>query len=148
MKGRFKLGLDIEKIDRIISRDMDANIIQAVGDKVTISQAYVIDFMINTDKEDIFQKDLEKKFDLKKAAISLMLNNMEKNDLIKRVPVSEDARLKKIVLTDKSIALADTITTAIDEIENTLVEDLTQEEIDNFYTVLDKMRNSLNKRKG
>ncbi len=80
---KYKLGLDIEKIDRIISRDMDANIMQAVGDKVTVSQAYVIDFMINTDKEDIFQKDLEKQFDLKRAAISLMLNNMEKNDLIK-----------------------------------------------------------------
>ena len=53
---KYKLGLDIEKIDRIISRDMDANIIHAVGDKVTVSQAYVIDFMINTDKEDIFQK--------------------------------------------------------------------------------------------
>lgn len=145
---KYKLGLDIEKIDRIISRDMDANIMQAVGDKVTVSQAYVIDFMINTDKEDIFQKDLEKQFDLKRAAISLMLNNMEKNDLIKRVPVSEDARLKKLVLTEKSIALADTITTAIDEIENTLLEDLTQEEIDNFYTVLNKMRNSLSKRKG
>ena len=145
---KYKLGLDIEKIDRIISRDMDANIMQAVGDKVTVSQAYVIYFMINTDKEDIFQKDLEKQFDLKRAAISLMLNNMEKNDLIKRVPVSEDARLKKLVLTEKSIALADTITTAIDEIEHTLVEDLTQEEIDNFYTVLNKMRNSLSKRKG
>ena len=145
---KYKLGLDIEKIDRIISRDMDANIIHAVGDKVTVSQAYVIDFMINTDKEDIFQKDLEKQFDLKRAAISLMLNNMEKNDLIKRVPVSEDARLKKLVLTEKSIALANTITTAIDEIEHTLLEDLTQEEIDNFYTVLNKMRNSLSKRKG
>ena len=145
---KYKLGLDIEKIDRIISRDMDANIMKAVGDKVTVSQAYVIDFMSNTDKEDIFQKDLEKQFDLKRAAISLMLNNMEKNDLIKRVPVSEDARLKKLVLTEKSIALADTITTAIDEIENTLLEDLTQEEIDNFYTVLNKMRNSLTKRKG
>ena len=145
---KYKLGLDIEKIDRIISRDMDANIMKAVGDKVTVSQAYVIDFMINTDKEDIFQKDLEKQFDLKRAAISLMLNNMEKNDLIKRVPVSEDARLKKLVLTEKSIALADTITTAIDEIENTLLEDLTQEEIDTFYTVLNKMRNSLSKRKG
>ena len=145
---KYKLGLDIEKIDRIISRDMDANIMQAVGDKVTVSQAYVIDFMINTDKEDIFQKDLEKQFDLKRAAISLMLNNMEKNDLIKRVPVSEDARLKKLVLTEKSIALANTITTAIDEIEHTLLEDLTQEEIDNFYTVLNKMRNSLSKRKG
>ena len=77
-----------------------------------------------------------------------MLNNMEKNDLIKRVPVSEDARLKKIVLTEKAIALSTKIIGAVDEIENTLVEDLTQEEIDNFYTVLNKMRNSLSKRKG
>ena len=73
---------------------------------------------------------------------------MEKNDLIKRVPVSEDARLKKIVLTEKAIALSTKIIGAVDEIENTLVEDLTQEEIDNFYTVLNKMRNSLSKRKG
>ena len=91
---------------------------------------------------------MEKEFDLKRAAISLMLNNMEKNDLIKRVPVSEDARLKKIVLTEKAIALSTKIIGAVDEIENTLVEDLTQEEIDNFYTVLNKMRNSLSKRKG
>lgn len=147
MNQKFKLGLDIEKIDRIISRDMDANIIKAIGNKVTLSQAYVIDFMINTDKDDIFQKDLEKQFDLKRAAISLMLNNMEKNDLIKRIPVSKDARLKKLVLTEKAISLSEKITAAIDEIENTLIEELTQDEIEKFYTVLDKMRKSLNKRK-
>lgn len=62
--------------------------------------------------------------------------------------MSEDARLKKIVLTEKAIALSTKIIGAVDEIENTLVEDLTQEEIDNFYTVLNKMRNSLSKRKG
>ena len=146
---KYKLGLDIEKIDRIISRDMDANMMKTIdGDKLTVSQAYVIDFILTSQKEDIFQKDLEKEFDLKRAAISLMLNNMEKNDLIKRVPVSEDARLKKIVLTEKAIALSTKIIGAVDEIENTLVEDLTQEEIDNFYTVLNKMRNSLSKRKG
>ena len=70
---KYKLGLDIEKIDRIISRDMDANIIHAVGDKVTVSQAYVIDFMINTDKEDIFQKDLEKQFpDLRRKVMGAL----------------------------------------------------------------------------
>ena len=75
---KYKLGLDIEKIDRIISRDMDANIIHAVGDKVTVSQAYVIDFMINTDKEDIFQKDLEKQFDVYKAKMeSLLISQLE-----------------------------------------------------------------------
>ena len=57
---KYKLGLDIEKIDRIISRDMDAHMMKTIdGDKLTVSQAYVIDFILTSQKEDIFQKDLE-----------------------------------------------------------------------------------------
>ena len=56
-------------------------------------------------EKDIFQKDLEKEFDLKRSSVSLLLNNMEKSDLIQRVPVAEDARLKKIILTEKAIKI-------------------------------------------
>ena len=90
-----------------------------------------------------FQKDLEKHFDLKRSSISLMLNNMEKNDLIQRVPVAEDARLKKIILTEKALLLNKNISNAIDSIENKLSDSLTLEEINTFYKVLDKIRNNL-----
>ena len=53
-------------------------------------------------EKDIFQKDLEKEFDLKRSSVSLLLNNMEKSDLIQRVPVAEDARLKKNYFNRKS----------------------------------------------
>ena len=72
-----------------------------------------------------------------------MLNNMEKSDLIKRVPVTEDARLKKIILTEKSIKLNEKISEAIDSIENKLSEDITLEEIEIFQRVLSKIRNNL-----
>ncbi len=99
-KKKLKLGFDIGRINHIISRKVDAAIINAISDNLTVSQAYVIDFISMAGKDkDIFQKDLEKHFDLKRSSISLMLNNMEKNDLIQRVPVAEDARLKKIILT-------------------------------------------------
>ena len=95
-KDKLKLGLDINKINHIISRKVDAAVINAIDDNLTVSKAYVIDFIYNIEKnKDIFQKDLEKKFDLKRSSVSLMLNNMEKSDLIQRVPVAEDARLKK-----------------------------------------------------
>ncbi|MDO7205446.1 helix-turn-helix domain-containing protein [Paraclostridium bifermentans] len=45
--------------------------------------------------KDVFQKDLESVFDLKRSSISLMLNNMEKSGLIERMLVKEDGRLKK-----------------------------------------------------
>ena len=72
-----------------------------------------------------------------------MLNNMEKNDLIQRVPVAEDARLKKIILTEKALLLNKNISNAIDSIENKLSDSLTLEEINTFYKVLDKIRNNL-----
>lgn len=143
-KNKLKLGLDISKINHIISRKMDASVINAIDDNLTISQAYVIDFIsIEGKNKEIFQKDLEREFDLKRSSVSLMLNNMEKSDLIERVPVTEDARLKKIVLTEKSKKIYEKISIAIDSIENRLSEDITQEEIEVFQMVLEKIRNNL-----
>ncbi|GAA0091429.1 MarR family transcriptional regulator [Paraclostridium bifermentans] len=143
-KEKLKLGLDISKINHIISRKMDASVISAIDDNLTISQAYVIDFICNEGKDkEVFQKDLEKVFDLKRSSISLMLNNMEKSGLIQRVAVKEDGRLKKIILTQKSIKIYEKISDAIDLIENKLSENITEEEIKIFQNVLNKIRNSI-----
>ncbi len=143
-KNKLKLGLDISRINHIISRKVDAAVINAIDDNLTVSQAYVIDFISNEGEDrEIFQKDLEKEFDLKRSSISLMLNNMEKSDLIIRVPVAEDARLKKIILTEKSMKLYENISTAIDSVENKLSENITLEEIKAFQRVLDKIRKNL-----
>ena len=143
-ENKLKLGLNINKIHHIISRKVDAAVINSIDDNLTVSQAYVIDFIYMEGKQkDIFQKDLEKEFDLKRSSISLMLNNMEKSGLIKRVPVAEDARLKKIVLTEKAIMLNENISNAINSVENKLSENITLEEINVFYKVLDKIRNNL-----
>ena len=91
-ENKLMQGLDINRIHHIISRKMDATVISSIDDNLTVSQAYVIDFIYMEGKEkDIFQKDLEKEFDLKRSSVSLLLNNMEKSDLIQRVPVAEDA---------------------------------------------------------
>ncbi|MEW9077182.1 MarR family winged helix-turn-helix transcriptional regulator [Terrisporobacter glycolicus] len=144
MTNKNKLGLHISKINHIISRKMDSAVIKAIDDNLTVSQAYVIDFIsMKGENKEIFQKDLEKEFDLKRSSISLMLNNMEKSDLIERVPVAEDARLKKIILTNKSKKLYEEISKAIDSIEHKLCENITPEEIKIFKIVLDKIRNNL-----
>ena len=143
-ENKLKLGLDISRIHHIISRKMDATVISSIDDNLTVSQAYVIDFIYMEGKEkDIFQKDLEKEFDLKRSSVSLLLNNMEKSDLIQRVPVAEDPRLKKIILTEKAMILNQNISMAINSVENKLSENITLEEINVFYRVLDKIRNNL-----
>ena len=55
----MKLGLDIDKISRIISRKVDAAVIRTIDGNMTLPQAYVIDFISKMSSyNDIFQKDL------------------------------------------------------------------------------------------
>ena len=136
MKSQYPIGLHINKLSRLISRKVDAAVLSAIDDNITVSQAYVIDFITDNNDRDVFQKDLEMEFDLKRSSVSLMLNNMEKHDLIKRVPVAEDARLKKIILTEKAIELSKKIAYAIDSVEGILAENLNQDEINTFLALI------------
>ena len=114
-----------------------------IDDNITVSQAYVIDFITDNKDKDIFQKDLELEFDLKRSSVSLMLNNMEKHDLIKRVPVAGDARLKKLVLTEKAVEISRKISSAIDSVEGKLLENMEQDEINSLLNMLGKIRSNI-----
>ena len=143
MKSQYPIGLHINKLSRIISRKVDAAVLNAIDDNITVSQAYVIDFITDNTDRDIFQKDLELEFGLKRSSVSLMLNNMEKSDLIKRVPVPEDARLKKIVLTEKAVEISKKISVAIDAVEGRIAESLGEEEVHLFLNMLKKIRTDI-----
>ena len=52
---------------------------------------------------DLRQKDFEQQFNIRRSTASNILALIEKNGLIQRESVPYDARLKKIVLTDKAI---------------------------------------------
>ena len=103
----------------------------------------IVKYLANNKDKDIFQKDLELEFDLKRSSVSLMLNNMEKHDLIKRVPVAGDARLKKLVLTEKAVEISRKISSAIDSVEGKLLENMEQDEINSLLNMLGKIRSNI-----
>ena len=58
-KNKLKLGLDISRINHIISRKVDSAVINAIDDNLTVSQAYVIDFISNEGED---QRNISKGF--------------------------------------------------------------------------------------
>ncbi len=103
-------------------------------------QAKILGFIyINSSNKDIFQKTIEEEFDIRRSSVTSVLTLMEKNELIKRVSVSEDARLKKIILTDKGIEVNKLVYKEIIEIEKTISNVLGEEELDMFISNLDKL---------
>jgi DNA-binding MarR family transcriptional regulator len=102
-------------------------------------------FFDNSDK-DIFQKDFENEFSIRRSTASNILKTMEQNGFITRESVASDARLKKIVLTEKAINIHKSVLKSINEREERLRNGLTRDEIDDFLKIIDKLIKNMEER--
>ncbi len=106
-------------------------------------QVWVIDYLINHQDEDVFQRDLEKEFVMRRPTATNFVKKMEQAGLIRREPVSYDARLKKIILTDKAFELQAGMMAKKKEFETLLRGDLSEEEINQFIATIQKIKHNL-----
>lgn len=144
MENKEKILIKTGKFHYALRRAIDLDIIRYINKNISVSQASTITFINDkASKGMVFQKDIEKEFGLKASSVSLMLNNMTKINLIKRSSVKEDARLKKIELTEKGLQLSNLILERTTIMQNKLVQGITEEELNNFLLVLDKFQNNL-----
>ena len=77
------------------------------------------------------------------AKNSMLWGMMEKNGFINRTSVFNDARLKKLVLTEKAKAIADDHREKVEWFEGMLKKGFTDEEISTLFTLLDKLLENL-----
>ena len=68
---------------------------------------------------------------------------MEEKDLIRREAVYRDARLKKITLTEKALEINKIVQGDLEEANRIATKDLSEEEIAQFFAVMEKIRNNL-----
>ena len=90
-------------------------------------------------EREVLQKDLEQKFDIRKSTVTGILNTMERDGLLLRETVPYDARLRKMILTDKALQAKQNTEQVIDSVESQLSKGLTEEEITTFLSILEKI---------
>ena len=106
-------------------------------------QIWVIDYLIKNQDEDIFQRDLEKEFVMRRSTATNFVKKMEQAGLIRRESVAYDARLKKIILTDKAFELQAGMMAKKKEFETLLRGDLSEAEIKQFIATIQKIKHNL-----
>lgn len=106
-------------------------------------QIWVIDYLIKHQDEDIFQRDLEKEFVMRRSTATNFVKRMEQAGLIRRESVAYDARLKKIILTDKAFELQAGMMAKKKEFETLLRGDLSEAEIKQFIATIQKIKHNL-----
>ena len=112
-------------------------------DRVKGVNGWAIAYFYENSDKDIFQKDFEEKFSIRRSTASKILKTMEQKGFIERVSVENDARLKKIVLTEKAIEIHQKITKEIEIRENRLRKGVSEEELKVFFDVISKFSNNM-----
>ena len=140
MSNTDLLGFRIRSLWQQIKRLMNRHLTENDGYGLTGMQFAIVSYIAKESAErDVFQKDLEQKFDIRKSTVTGILNTMERDGLLLRETVPYDARLRKMILTDKALQAKKNSEQVIDTVENQLSKGLTEEEIATFLTILEKI---------
>ena len=145
MKQRLKdmhVGRLIQILSHSMRRHNPTEVIE--NDDLTTMQKHVLKFiLLETMHRDLYQKDVEEEFQVRKPTATGILKLMEKNGYIYRESARQDARLKRIVPTEKAENIRPAILKSIEENEEAMVRGIPKEDLQKiteaFYMV-DKSR--------
>ena len=139
------VGKELRNISNKIKRLIEERTSSYKPESLTGMQGWIMGYIAANEGRDIFQKDVEKEFDIRRSTASGILQLMEANGYIIRQPVLRDGRLKKLVLTAKAMEIHDRITEQILRTESQLLWDFTEEEKAELMRLLRKMSDNLDK---
>lgn len=109
----------------------------------TATQHQIIQYILEHRDEEIYQKDLEKVLNLRRATVSGVLQTMEKNNLIERITDDSDTRIKKVILTKNAKKVFLDSEEKFKRLEKMVVSDIAEEDLDVFMKVITKMRENI-----
>lgn len=145
MQPKMSFCLEWKMVSNLMRHSANACTTCVEAANLTGMQLFILEYLYQHQKQNIFQRDLEAEFHVRRSTVTGILKGMEKKGLIRRLPVAEDARLKRIVLTTQAINLHEEVETAVMRMEEIALRGLSEAEIDFFLEILEKMKANLQK---
>ncbi len=137
------VGGKIRLISNLLRREVGGSESGKYVDEATGTNAFVIGYLASHTEEDVFQRDLEEWFSVRRSTMSGILLRMEEKGFLVRTAVPYDARLKKLTLTEKGWRVHEMMLGAIDAAEEKLLCGLSEEEVETLTVLLEKLRQNL-----
>ena len=138
-----EINFALRVISHIIAR-RTAELATEKGESgLTPLQCSIIGFVCDNSDRDIYQKDIEREFGIRRSTVTETLKLMERDGLIKRVGVPCDARLKKIILSKNALANYAKAKETLNAVEERATAGLTQEEKETLLRIIAKIAKNL-----
>ena len=132
------IGYWIKKLDRTMKNAHDKKLQQY---DLTLSQGSVLHQLWT--KDGLTQKEIQENLGMRGASVSGLVDTLLKKGLISRQQDEEDARFKRLYLTEEGSKLEDLSLSVINELEGTISQGFSEEEKVILICWLKKLYNNL-----
>lgn len=139
------IGCQVKTLNNMITKKIIAYSSESELDEVTVMHGWILGYLYDNRDEEIFQKDIEKEFEINKSTVTCIIKLMEKKGYIQRQSVEYDGRLKRIRLTDKGEKSHIEALKSIKKVEGILRQNIPDEELDSFFDTINKLKSNLSK---
>ncbi len=135
----MQIGRQINKISNYLRRRSQKTQ-EKIG--ITNNQALVLDYIMASNCP-VYQKDIEKEFDLRSSSVTELIDGMEEKGWIERIVSPSDKRLKQIVFKDNSDVVRNSIKNEICTTEKQLIKGINKKDLEVFMKVTNQMLKNL-----
>ena len=140
---KLHVGREIRMLCNLCKRYSLNQSLKLTKDEFTSMHMWMLHYLYLNKDKDIFQKDFENEFTIRRSTASNILGLMEKRKLIKRVSVKTDARLKKIVLTENGQKLHDEFGKVIEANEKVYQKGISKKDLEVFFKVSEQIKKNV-----
>ena len=141
-----QVGGEIHRLEHMMSKILELKVKEAGVDEVTLMHGWIMGFLYENRERNVYQKDIEKFFHIGRSTVTNTIQIMEKRAMIRRESVEWDARLKKVLLTEKGIETHETMKSLIDELNEGILDGIEEKDTDIFLNVLYQIRDNVEKK--
>lgn len=142
-EGTAAAGKQVRSLSNLIMRFISAKLNKNYVETATGANAWILQFIKHHEGQDVFQRDLEKEFCITRSTASKVVILMEKKGFISREGVESDARLKKLILTEKGNKIVELMAEDREIVEQTLIKGFSDEEIEQFCSYIARMKENI-----
>lgn len=140
-----RLTREIRDVDKLLSKEILGGNYHHYG--LNKTQIQIIFYLLEHSDVEVCQKDLEDETHLKKASITGTLDSLEEKGIIIRTQSEIDKRKNVVALSELAVIERQKLRERITSIEENIQKGISEEEIETFHNVLEKIKENIKKGK-
>ncbi len=138
-----EIGYQIRTLSNLLKRKIFAYAPPPDHFGLTGMQARIVAYLYENRDRAVYQKEIEEHFSIRRSTASRFLSTLEEKGILERETADFDARRKKLSLTPHACLQHEKIAEKVREIEQQAAKGLTEQEIQQFMQIAEKIKRNL-----